>query len=387
MLGTDKKFIIISGLNLNDNNRGTAALGYGAIQFLIDKGYLQDNQILLNIKVFRNPFKRVNRICKTDIIEINGVKWKFLSINVFFIELLLYRKIGLSLPFTLFGKTIKQISMVAAINGGDGFSDIYNTKTFLSRLFETKIAMAGHIPLILLPQTLGPFKSDYNRSIANKILRYSYKIYIRDFQFARELDSMGLHYEFTKDLSFYMRPCPFTIDICDNSIGLNVSGLAYFNNFRDLSGQFCLYPKLIEQIIIHFKNKGRTIYLIPHSYNYKTPEINNDDLAACRLVYSNLIDKSNVVLVDNDLISPQVKYIISRMGFFIGTRMHANFAAIYTNVPVFGLAYSYKFKGAFNANGLDGNNQTVMINNINEGDIPKIIDKIELFYRRTNKES
>lgn len=42
------------------------------------------------------------------------------------------------------------------------------------------------------------------------------------------------------------------------------------------------------------------------------------------------------------------------MSFFIGTRMHANFAAIYTGVPLFGLAYSYKFEGAFNANGLDG---------------------------------
>ena len=29
-----KKYIIISGLNLRDNNRGTAALGYGAISFL-----------------------------------------------------------------------------------------------------------------------------------------------------------------------------------------------------------------------------------------------------------------------------------------------------------------------------------------------------------------
>ena len=68
------------------------------------------------------------------------------------------------------------------------------------------------------------------------------------------------------------------------------------------------------------------------------------------------------------------------MNFFIGTRMHANFAAIYSNVPLFGLAYSYKFEGAFNANGLNGKEQTAIINNITREDIPNIINKIEHFY-------
>ena len=34
-----KPYVFISGLALRDNNRGTAALGYGAISFLKDKGY------------------------------------------------------------------------------------------------------------------------------------------------------------------------------------------------------------------------------------------------------------------------------------------------------------------------------------------------------------
>jgi len=56
--------------------------------------------------------------------------------------------------------------------------------------------------------------------------------------------------------------------------------------------------------------------------------------------------------------------------------MHANFAAIYTNVPLFGLAYSYKFQGAFDANGLNGVKQTALINNIKEEDIEIIINRI-----------
>lgn len=70
------------------------------------------------------------------------------------------------------------------------------------------------------------------------------------------------------------------------------------------------------------------------------------------------------------------------MAFFIGTRMHANFAAIYSGVPLFGLAYSYKFEGAFNANGLDGKNQTTMITGIKKKDINEVIEKVEKIYQK-----
>lgn len=72
------------------------------------------------------------------------------------------------------------------------------------------------------------------------------------------------------------------------------------------------------------------------------------------------------------------------MTFFIGARMHANFAAIYTKVPVFGMAYSYKFEGAFNANGLDGKAQTSMINNLRTEDIEDYISKIDRLYCTTH---
>ena len=63
--------------------------------------------------------------------------------------------------------------------------------------------------------------------------------------------------------------------------------------------------------------------------------------------------------------------------------MHANFAAIYTRVPLFGLAYSYKFQGAFEANGIY--DSTAMINNISEKECDKIVNKIADKYLKINK--
>ena len=374
-----KKYIDISGLNLFDSNRGTAALGYGSIPFLESKGYLQNDQELIHFHRYRKFWKRSNIMVQHEELHVNGKTYKRTIVPIHDIEYRLVCKFGIILPFTKVGRYVKQVEVEAAICGGDGFSDIYGTRTFMGRMNQTWILRRAGVPLIFLPQTIGPFKNKQNYDIAVKLLRYAKEIYVRDNKFVSELDKIGLEYTQTTDLSSFMVPEPWDIEIKDNAIGLNISGLAYSNTFKGLEGQFYAYPELIERIINHFRAKGCNIYLIPHSYNFKKP-IADDDMLACREAYSKLRDKNNVVLIERDLLSPQIKYLISQMTFFIGARMHANFAAIYTGVPVFGMAYSYKFEGAFNANGLDGKTQTALMNNLRTEDIDNYIAKINACY-------
>lgn len=372
-----KRYFIVSGLCLDDNNRGTAALGYGTFPFLEEKGILKDAQELLDIQYVRYPWQ-LGQV--SSFVTIQGKKWKKTTIRILTIHRRLLRKYNIVIPYLMLDRLIRQIAFVAAINGGDGFSDIYNTSTFMMRLPDTLFAMRAKIPLVLLPQTIGPFENKTNKDLAERILRYASKIYVRDEKFINTLQQMGIQYELTRDLSAYMQPEPWDIDILPESVGINISGLCYSNTFRSLSGQFEEYKDLIDSLIRHFQAKGKHIYLIPHSYSYSSPENSNDDMVACREAYEKLYDKTNVTFVDKNLSSPQVKYVISKMSFFVGTRMHANFAAIYTGVPVFGLAYSYKFSGAFNANGLDAEKQTYMINNITHSQISDIIKKIDTIY-------
>ncbi|OWV21883.1 polysaccharide pyruvyl transferase family protein [Fibrobacter sp. UWB3] len=378
-----KKYILISDFCLTARNRGTAALGYGALAFLREKGYMKEGQEVIQYTIYRNPFhkqtlgKLFQKRCKTE--NVQGVSVSFTHVMVNVLEYKLWAKFGISFPFRPWGKLVRNIALVAAINGGDGFSDIYGEKLWESRLSRIRFAMNNKTPLILLPQTIGPFKDSKILTEAKKIMEYADAVYVRDTQYAKQLDEMGIKYELTNDLSAYMKPEPWNIDIKSDSIGINVSGLAYSNNFRDLAGQFAAYPELMTKLVQHFQKKGKTIYLIPHAYGYNNPEWDNDDMISGREFYNSLEDKNNVILIDKDLISPQVKYVISKMSFFIGTRMHANFAAIFTKVPVFGLAYSFKFQGAFENNRIY--NRTAMINNITSVDIPRIIERIEQAYQ------
>lgn len=378
-----KNYILISGLNLNDNNRGTAALGYGSFSFLEQQSMLAKDSQFINFRYIKNPFKKINRGIKIQKIKLGNHVYEHININVFFIEKILYKNFNLIIPFTKFGKAVNKIKFIAAINGGDGFSDIYNTATFLGHTAETLMFMKLNIPVVILPQTIGPFYNKENYEIAERILKYATTVFVRDDKFTSELKSMNVKFTLTKDLSYYMQPTPFEIEISSNAVGLNISGLTYFNKFRTLAGQFSTYPYLIHKLIELFQNKNIPVYLIPHSYNYNEPVENNDDLEASKRVYNNLINKNNVYLINKDLKSPQLKYIISQMSFFIGTRMHANFAAIYTNTPLFGLSYSYKFQGAFEANGI--HDSTAVINNISKEVCDQIIDKIYLKYKKTRK--
>lgn len=373
-----KKYVDISGFNIKQSNRGNAALSYGALGFLLEKGYLHEGQELVYFHKFNNPFKLRNICTITEEYVINGKKWKLNIVPLPSWEKKLAMK-GIYLPFTPFGRAVKHVEFEAADYGGDGFSDIYGDGDFIRRMNQTFVLWKKNIPLIMLPQTVGPFEKKENYDLAVKIMRYAKEIYVRDGKFIPEFEKLGLKYTQTKDISSFMVPEPWEIEIAPKAVGLNVSGLAYCNTFHGLEGQFDVYPELIDRLINHFREKGCTVYLIPHSYTYNCPD-DNDDMVACRQAYERLTDKNNVVLVDKDMTAPQVKYIISRMTFFMGARMHANFAAIYTGVPVFGTAYSYKFEGAFNANGLDGKKQTAMLNNMKQSEIDAYIQKIDDFY-------
>jgi colanic acid/amylovoran biosynthesis protein len=376
-MGKDKKikYYIISGLSLHDDNRGTAALGYGSFSFL-KKFYKAETEKLtpLDLIVYKKPWKYKFKNGQKELVNVGKNKVLLQHLYVWILDYWIYQHFPFLSRLTIVHRILKTVSFVAAINGGDGFSDIYNSKTFKSRLFHTNLAMKESIPLIILPQTLGPFKDKTNLNTAEKILKYASKVHVRDRKFESELIRMGINFELTKDLSYYMEPEKYNIDIKPNAVGLNVSGLCFSNKFRDLSGYFDYYPQLIKCIIQHFQSKNIPIYLLSHSYNYKNPENSSDDMQASKDIYINLIDKTNVYLIDKDLTSPQTKYVISQFIFFIGTRMHANFAAIFTNTPVFGLAYSYKYEGAFDYMGLKGHYTSIL--NIEEKDISSIISQI-----------
>lgn len=361
----------------NSSNRGCQALSYSSIDFI----RLKLDREVSEIIVPRYYYRRKGR--KNITVKDTTVKTtiKFFWLFDIFLSIIVYRMFPKSRVLKLlpFAKELSRTKYICNISGGDSFSDIYGFRQFFLLAIPSIISVFLKIKLVLLPQTIGVFKKQSNRRIANYILKSAFKIYVRDDEFVPELKRMKLNYVKETDVSFYLKPQPVKgVEIANDSVGINISGLAYYNSFKDLTGKFDNYKELIIEIIENFQSLNKKIYLIPHTYNFGSPETNSDDLSASIEILQFLKKQNDVEVINYDLTAVQLKYLISCFDFLIGSRMHACFAAIFTGTPAFGLAYSYKFSGSFEKYGLKSCYASVL--NLDKKHIPQIIKKINGVY-------
>ncbi|GLB51550.1 hypothetical protein NBRC110019_05890 [Neptunitalea chrysea] len=374
-----KKTIFISGLSLITNNRGTQALGYGSLSFLKEKHGIGEDVQIITPDVYKNPLKQWKNRIRKETIELNGDVFNILYRKYWLYDIkftnFIYRYLGIIIGFTPFSKAVKRMLFTAAICGGDGFADIYSDKTMRYHVRWILEAKKYNKNYIFLPQTLGPFNKKYNYEYAAKLLSEAKQVYVRDTAFVEDLNKIGVKYEICDDLSYYMHAMPWDINVEPNAVGINISGLCYYNAFENLAGRFENYKLFLHEIVKYYQSISTPVYLVAHSFNYYSPEVNADDLQASRDFYNELVNKENVILIDKDLKSPEIKYIISKTSFFIGSRMHSCFASIYTKTPVFGLGYSYKYEHNFKRYGLEDSYISVV--DLKKEDIPSVIEKIK----------
>jgi polysaccharide pyruvyl transferase WcaK-like protein len=96
------------------------------------------------------------------------------------------------------------------------------------------------------------------------------------------------------------------------------------------------YYYLIENILTKTDNN---IVFIPHVMQGK-------DLGILTELYNKYKNTNRVLLIDNEkLFAPELKYIISQLRFLVTARTHASIAAYSTCVPTLVLGYSVKSKG------------------------------------------
>ena len=169
-----------------------------------------------------------------------------------------------------------------------------------------------------------------------------------------------------------MKPEKVDFEVLPNTIGINISGLLHFKTDVTDTAPFEMYDDLIEKLLIRLTEQGHNVLLIPHTYNAVNPD-SADDLKAC-MYFAEKLNSPKIRVVDKDYTAPQLKYIISQCDFFMGSRMHSNFAALSTSTPVVGLAYSYKFEGGFERFGIK--DCVINLQNIKSGDVQNIINKI-----------
>lgn len=409
-LGNETKCnVCLTGASFDTNNRGVSALSSSLVRLITD---LLPNA---NISFFEGNPKRLKKTVSfagkellIDVINYRVSPKAKLPEHIF---ILLFLVILVRLfPVSGFQKWIiksnsrlhdlHDCDFVAAMNGGDSFSDIYGIRRFIEGRLPIFITILLRKRLILLPQTYGPYNSRLARSMTRWIINRASLIFSRDLdsialveKFVNKKKRNKLPIQFCPDVAFTLPssfPSTFTIYPPINDfgnkiwVGINVNGLLFNGgysraNMFGLRFEYKIFMlRLIENLM---KETDIRIALVPHTYGEK--DNINSDTEASRQVFEMLKDKykNRLYVVQGEYKEFEVKGIIGRCSFFVGSRMHACIASISQGIPTAAVAYSKKFHGVFASIGLES-----MVVDARMLDIDEAIDRIVYLYKNRNIE-
>jgi len=251
------------------------------------------------------------------------------------------------------------------VSGGDSFTDLYGPWRFEAIVRPKQIALEHGVPLVLLPQTYGPFKDPAYAERAATFVRGAAMAWARDersYAVLKELlgaDFDPVRHRCGVDMAFLLVPREPTAAIpepiagwiaADSAVevaGINVSGLIHHDpdKARDHYGFRADYRAVVDGLVQAILETADTrVVLVPHVIT--PPGHYESDVEACRQVAERVGDDRVAVLPDA-YDQAEIKNIISRLDWFCGTRMHSTIAALSTGVPTAAIAYSPKTLGVF----------------------------------------
>lgn len=255
------------------------------------------------------------------------------------------------LPGTPLWRAVASCDLVLDHGCGDSFTDLYGWRRFLHLAASKEVALATGRPLILSPQTIGPFRSPLAAAQARRLVRRCEMPFARDAESLAVLHDMGRpDARRTVDLAFALpyTPAPRAGDGTIR-VGVNVSGLLLNGGYtgRNQFGLRVDYTAVIDALINDLQaTPGVRVELIPHVVPEGAP-VEDDHAASVALA-----ERHPGVAVAPRFTTPsQAKSHISGLDLLIGSRMHATIAAVSSGVPVVPLAYSRKFRGVFDSVG------------------------------------
>ena len=236
---------------------------------------------------------------------------------------------------------LEGFDLVWDTRSGDSFSDIYGSHRHSVMSAVHEFAVQAGRPVVMAPQTIGPFTSVSGRMLGRRSLRRSALVFARDPVSAAAAAALGRPVDaVTSDLAFAIAPPERTAARRD--VILNVSGLLWQDN-PHLDAR--AYREAVTAIVRMLLANSRSVALLPHVLD--SHDRDNDAPAVDALTAEFGSDLEAVAPRDLD----EARAIIAGSNVLIGARMHACLNALSTGVPAIAMAYSRKFAPLFDAIG------------------------------------
>ncbi len=231
----------------------------------------------------------------------------------------------------------RRFDLIVDTRSGDSFTDGYGLRRLAVMTAVGVFAAQSGVPVVLGPQTVGPFTTRRGRSLARATLGSASAVLVRDSASAGVVQSLGSRpATATTDVVFTLATPPRAMT---RDVILNVSGLLWNPN-PHVDSQ--LYRDVITSIAHTLRSSGRTITVLAHVVRSASSD---SDISAARELTSTLEaldpDSDPIELLVPDGLD-DVRAMLATARSVIGSRMHACLNAVSVGVPAVSLAYSDK---------------------------------------------
>lgn len=244
--------------------------------------------------------------------------------------------------------------LVVSVPGGYYYS-YGKGRAFLYLNFTLLLPLLANRPLYMLPQSYGPLRHGWEKTIAKWILNHSRIVMAREqvsFQFLMDLQVYPEKVYCLPDLAFayqakqadfgeqFLVELGIDLNQARPLMGMTVLDWGAQYNFFNQQGH---YENAILAGINHFiENYQGTVVLFPQCSGPTAAE--DDRIPSLKLKEASVFNQS-IIVVETPLTADQLISAYSHVDLFIGTRMHSNIFALISFIPVIGIGYLHKTSG------------------------------------------
>ncbi|WP_349899815.1 polysaccharide pyruvyl transferase family protein [Parafrigoribacterium soli] len=223
--------------------------------------------------------------------------------------------------------------LVIDTRSGDSFADIYGLRRLATMSAVAELASQAGVPVVLGPQTIGPFGGRAARTLARRSLRRASLVMARDSASADCAAELGRPVDVLTTDAVFALPVP-TVDKTRDVV-LNVSGLLWNENPHVAAAH---YREVVTRLHRRLSSFGRRITLLAHVIDASAADT---DVRAAE-EFARMVAPDAEIIIPADL--DQVREVVGSARLVIGSRMHACLNALSVGTPAIPLAYSRKFE-------------------------------------------
>ncbi|MCZ2817754.1 polysaccharide pyruvyl transferase family protein [Modestobacter sp. VKM Ac-2984] len=228
---------------------------------------------------------------------------------------------------------VRDFDVVVDTRSGDSFSDIYGLQRLFAMSWAAEHVHSTGVPLVLGPQTIGPFDGRRARALARRSLGVATTTMARDHLSADHAAELGRPVDvLTTDVVFAL---DLPARVSTHDVLLNVSGLLWRSGEHVDSDR---YRQTVGRLHEELVRRGRRVALLAHVLDSASAD---NDVRAAREFAAEREDAPEV-LVPTSL--AEVRRMVAGAELVIGSRMHACLNALSVGTPAVPLAYSRKFE-------------------------------------------